>query len=209
MVVIERYPQCLALPGWVDPPFVCGLVLLVSLFGSKAYLPEVQVTRYATYVRICLDVLQIVSAGQKTAGQRWEILHQLASDLEFQLPPSVHAISAPPIFRPRSQQSERWTENPSVPWSPMIPPGLTPHATPVDSTSAQGPTKNMSHAAPAEPDTLPYHFNLSKLPPGLTDQMSTGLRHPIPLYPVLDAGDTRLQPVSRPSALHVQFQLPP
>ncbi|KAH7108550.1 fungal-specific transcription factor domain-containing protein [Auriculariales sp. MPI-PUGE-AT-0066] len=175
MVVLERYPRCLAIPGWIDPPFACGLVLLVILFGFTAHLPDVEVTRYTTYVRVCLDILQIVSAGYETAMQRGETLRQLASGLEHKLPPSVYMISTPPMFRPRSQQSERWPENPTVPWSPGIPPGLSPHPAP----SSRVPT------------TLRDHFNISKLPTGLTEQMSTGLKHPVPLYPVLDARDTR------------------
>ncbi|KAH7108543.1 hypothetical protein BKA62DRAFT_824719 [Auriculariales sp. MPI-PUGE-AT-0066] len=135
MVVLERFPRCLGLPGWIDPPFVCGLVLLVNLFGFKTYLPDIEVTRYTTYVRVCLDALQIVASGHKTAIQRLDTLRQLASDLEHELPPSMHMPSHPPIFRPRSQQSDRWPENPAVPWSPRLSTGLPPYAMPPDATS--------------------------------------------------------------------------
>ncbi|KAH7108539.1 hypothetical protein BKA62DRAFT_782412 [Auriculariales sp. MPI-PUGE-AT-0066] len=177
MVVLERFPRCLGLPGWIDPPFVCGLVLLVNLFGFKTYLPDIEVTRYTTYVRVCLDALQIVASGHKTAIQRLDTLRQLASDLEHELPPSMHMPSHPPIFRPRSQQSDRWPENPAVPWSPRLSTEATAH-----------------FSLSSQTGTLPNHFKISKLPQSLTDQMSTGLKNPISVYPVLDGRDTRFQP---------------
>ncbi|KAH7108552.1 hypothetical protein BKA62DRAFT_682594 [Auriculariales sp. MPI-PUGE-AT-0066] len=197
MVVVERYSRCLALPGWIDPPFVCGLILLVNLFGFKEHLPAIEVERYATYVRVCLDVLQVVATTHKPAIQRWETLLQLVSGLDQELPPSLQTVSAPPMFRPRSRQAGRWPENPTVPWSPRTLPGPIPYAAPLVLTSLQHPTEGIPYAWSSSHIGNPSHpFNIKELPSDLTDWMSTGLPHSIRPYPLLDAGDMRVQPPS-------------
>ncbi|KAH7108538.1 fungal-specific transcription factor domain-containing protein [Auriculariales sp. MPI-PUGE-AT-0066] len=202
-VVIERYPRCLALPGWVDPPFVCGLVLLVNLFGLKEHLPVNEVTRYLTYVRVCLHMLQTISPGQKTAIQRWETLKELVSGLERELQPSAFPTPVSSASRPRSHPSDRWLENPTAPFSPGIPPGLSPQTFPFAHSPAltplHRPKEAPTHTSASCPSNLSHPLNINDLPLDLRHQMSTGLKLRTISYSALDAGDTHVQLGAQPT----------
>ncbi|KAH7072322.1 hypothetical protein BKA62DRAFT_806202 [Auriculariales sp. MPI-PUGE-AT-0066] len=86
--ICKKHPRCFGLPGFVEPPYVSCLVLLVNLFGFKSHLPQERLSR--------------LLRGVKVAERKWEILNILASTLEFPLPPSVH----PPLTKTPEIQVE-------------------------------------------------------------------------------------------------------
>ncbi|KAH7107225.1 hypothetical protein BKA62DRAFT_790898 [Auriculariales sp. MPI-PUGE-AT-0066] len=100
--ICKKHPRCFGLPGFVEPPYVSCLVLLVNLFGFKSHLPQERLSRLLRGVRACLDALFLISARFKVAERKWEILNNLASTLEFTLPPSVH----PPLTKTPEIQVE-------------------------------------------------------------------------------------------------------
>ncbi|KAH7090037.1 hypothetical protein BKA62DRAFT_677274 [Auriculariales sp. MPI-PUGE-AT-0066] len=70
LAVIERYPRSFRQPGWADPIFVSGLVLLVNLFGFKSSLGDSKMQQYAKYVEACLDALKVASEDYPVAEPR-------------------------------------------------------------------------------------------------------------------------------------------
>ncbi|KAH7089357.1 fungal-specific transcription factor domain-containing protein [Auriculariales sp. MPI-PUGE-AT-0066] len=68
--VMERHPRALRLPGWAEPAWLSGLVLLINLFGFKSSLDDADIRQFITYVEACLDALTIVSVDDSVGVQR-------------------------------------------------------------------------------------------------------------------------------------------
>ncbi|KAH7108549.1 fungal-specific transcription factor domain-containing protein [Auriculariales sp. MPI-PUGE-AT-0066] len=109
MAVLERHPRCLGQPCWVDPPFVCGLVLLVNLFGFGSDLSKLDTERLITCVQTCLEALTIISADDSDAVPRRETLRQLFEELKQELTPRLSVESV----------VLHWPENRAIPIFPL------------------------------------------------------------------------------------------
>ncbi|KAH7101800.1 fungal-specific transcription factor domain-containing protein, partial [Auriculariales sp. MPI-PUGE-AT-0066] len=70
-LVIERVPWAFGLPGWGDPTFISGLVLLVNLHGFRSNLDEVKRLRFMRAVNICVTALKLCSTRCRMNGTLW------------------------------------------------------------------------------------------------------------------------------------------
>ncbi|KAH7104291.1 hypothetical protein BKA62DRAFT_501894 [Auriculariales sp. MPI-PUGE-AT-0066] len=173
MAVVERHPLCLEQPCWVDPPFVCGLVLLVNLFGFGSNLSNVDTRRLITCVQTCLQALTIISAADFDAVQRRETLKQLYDELQQESTPRLSVEPVARTVQSGDPSMSHWPENRAIPVSPDSP---LPSLSTGQSASVFGSDPTGLHHAPffAQASDEAHHpFRLDAIPPGLRHQMST------------------------------------
>ncbi|KAH7089358.1 fungal-specific transcription factor domain-containing protein [Auriculariales sp. MPI-PUGE-AT-0066] len=174
ITVMERHPRSFKLAGWAEPPWVCGLVLLVNLFGFRSSLSEDNIIRFTKYVQACLDALTIISVDDSVAVQRRESLYQLLSELQQEPSPSSH-----------TQLTPLWPENRTIPlspqsmWSPLASEQL-PSGLGGDDPRLRLPQSSMraSDKAPLLAESPHSSFCLEAIPSGLRNQLSTNVQHP-------------------------------
>ncbi|KAH7087233.1 fungal-specific transcription factor domain-containing protein [Auriculariales sp. MPI-PUGE-AT-0066] len=150
--------------GWADPSFSCGLVLLINLFGFRSSLNEQEILRYMSLVHICLQALEVVSVNHPMAKQR----------------------------RPPTHSTLHWPENQTVPISPNSDLPFLPTEKPAFAHTNDPALSQQAQPAEQQQTDNPFlrtpsPFCLEAIPIELQNQMTSGLRHPIRIYPPLPA----------------------
>ncbi|KAH7098091.1 fungal-specific transcription factor domain-containing protein, partial [Auriculariales sp. MPI-PUGE-AT-0066] len=120
-VVIERCPDFLTIPGFAQPAFNSGLVLLVNVYGFKSHLTTPDVDLLMRSVRICLDAMALVGRTWEAAQTQWNIVNEIATGSDYDLPPSLVIDAAS-----RSSSSQT-TSLPSTPESVQVCDGDSNH----------------------------------------------------------------------------------
>ncbi|KAH7099897.1 hypothetical protein BKA62DRAFT_831388 [Auriculariales sp. MPI-PUGE-AT-0066] len=182
IAVMERFPRCLGQTGWADPAFVCGLVLLVNIFGFKTRLDEMIIKRFTAYAEACLEILKLASVNYPVAQPRRDTLSQLISELRQELSSSLSQTPVSRTVQQSIQSTSHWPENRTIPLSP----NSTSHLLSTEPVVWARRADDMRlHEAQLTAQTSQQQFRLDEIPVGLRNQLSTGLQHPIHIYPPL------------------------
>ncbi|KAH7108567.1 fungal-specific transcription factor domain-containing protein [Auriculariales sp. MPI-PUGE-AT-0066] len=179
--VVERYPRALRQAGWADPTFVCGLVLMVNLFGFRSSLGDQDVRRFTAYAETFLEALNIISSNYPVAEQKRNTLSRLISELQ-------------PLSEKSASQTISVSEHCTVPSPQVVPlPALSSKQPKPISAGDHGllPSDQISAAtsftSPVETDFTRPLFCMDALPLELGSQISAGRRDMIPIYPFLNS----------------------
>ncbi|KAH7104153.1 fungal-specific transcription factor domain-containing protein [Auriculariales sp. MPI-PUGE-AT-0066] len=159
------------MPQQLQAAFTSALVLLVHMFGSGARLKPAEAVQIMGAVRTCMDVMALVEKSWPFAGQPWDVINELARDLEYPLPPSL---------LPEDGSSNNTSPNPTYIESPVeSQPGIvagTSASVQYDMPQTAGQQSTSFGLSPAAfPGGLPYDTtaleHMPFLPPTAPDAL--------------------------------------
>ncbi|KAH7096778.1 fungal-specific transcription factor domain-containing protein, partial [Auriculariales sp. MPI-PUGE-AT-0066] len=94
-ILVERCPEQLTFPAWIQPAFSSGLVLLVNMFGFRSNLSSLHVALIGRLLRACMDTILIISRSWDAANSFRDTLDEISTGLEHDLPPSTIDLQTP------------------------------------------------------------------------------------------------------------------
>ncbi|KAH7103968.1 fungal-specific transcription factor domain-containing protein [Auriculariales sp. MPI-PUGE-AT-0066] len=165
-------------PSLAEGAFASGLILLLNLFGAKKKLAtdSLYVRKMTAALRVCMNALAFIEKSWKFAGQRWDILNDLAGDLHYPLPPSLLTNDAIRPFMtsefhqtaPTEGDFRRSTIFPAIPTEQTTGPYL-----PFDESfyASEPPFLGLANSAPMDGPAVPaaddWLFNFDNVPNNL------------------------------------------